>query len=95
MADGDGRDRACRESRRHQAGRTRAFRRTARRHLSRQGHQVERSCDRQAQSEGETADRRHHRGAPFGRFGNDLQLHRLSVEGQHRVEGQGRPGNRC
>ena len=40
VAAGDGRYRACRESRRHQAGRTGALRRTARRHLSRQGHQT-------------------------------------------------------
>ena len=65
-------------------------RRTARRHLSRQDHEVGRSGDRQAQSEAEAADRRHHRGAPLRRFGHHLQLHRLSVEGQRRLEVQGR-----
>ena len=38
--------------------------------------------DQEAQPEAEAAVGRHHRGAPFGRFGHHLQLHRLSVEGQ-------------
>ena len=69
-------------------------RRNARRHLSRQDQEVGRCGDRQAQSEAEAADRRHHRGAPFRRFGHHLQLHRLSVEGERRLEVQGRHRHR-
>ena len=32
----------------------------------------------------------HHRGPPLRRFGHHLQLHRLSLQGQRRVEVQGR-----
>ena len=38
----------------------------------------------------EAARRRHHRGAPLRRFGHHLQLHRLSLEVERRMEGQGR-----
>ena len=40
--------------------------------------------------EREAALGRDHRGAPLGRFGHDLQLHRLSLEGERGVEEQGR-----
>ena len=42
----------------------------------------------------EAAQRRHHRGAPFGRFRHDLHLDRLSLEDQCRVEDEGRCGYR-
>ena len=65
--------------------------RGAGRHLPRQDQEVERPGDRRAQPEASscptepiTVVRR------VGRFGHDLHLHQLPVEGQPRVEGQGR-----
>ncbi len=43
---------------------------------------VGRSGDQEAQSEPEAAVGGHHRGAPLGRIGHHLQLHRLPLQGQ-------------
>ena len=42
--------------------------------------------DRRAQPGRQAARPGHHRGAPLGRFGHDVHLHQLPVEGQPRVE---------
>ena len=53
-----------------------------RRHLPRPHHQVERQADRGARIPGVTLpERRHHRGAPVGRVGHHLRLHRLPDQG--------------
>ena len=59
-----------------------------------QDRQVGRSGDQEAQSEAQAAVRRDHDGASFGRIGHHLQLHRLSVEGQRRLEVEGRRRHR-
>ena len=68
------------------SGRAEVHRSAARRHLPRQGRQVERSGDRQGQRRREAAGHRHHRGAPLGRVGHQLHLGRLPRQGVAGVE---------
>ena len=46
-----------------------------------------------AQSRGQAAEHRHHRGAPVGRLGHVVHLHRLPVQGVAGVEGEGWGGD--
>ena len=62
----------------------------ARRHLPRQGDEVERSGDRQSERGRLAAQHRHRRRPPIGRFRHDLHLRRLPGQGVARVEDQGR-----
>ena len=64
------------------------------RHLPRQDHQVERSGDRGAEPGREAAGRADRGGAPGRRFGHDVHLHQLPVEGERGVEVEGRRGHR-
>ena len=57
-------------------------------HLPRQDHDVERPGDRRAQWRRDVAGEEDHGRASFGRFGHDLQLRQLPVQGQRR---SGRP----
>ena len=65
-------------------GRTGPRRADAGQHLPRQDHQVGRSGDRQAQPERQAAVAGDRRRPSLGRFGHDLHLHQLSVQGQRR-----------
>ena len=67
---------------------------SARRHLPRQDHEVERPGDREAEPGREAAGHRHHRRASLGRFGHDLHLRRLPRQGLAGVEEQGRRATR-
>ena len=53
-------------------------------------HQVGRSGDREAEPERQTSVERDRRRASLGRFGHDIHLHELPVQGQRRLEIQGR-----
>ncbi len=56
----------------------------ARQDLSRRDQEVERSGDQEAQSDAKLPGPGDRGRAPFGRFGHDLHLHQLSLEGQRR-----------
>ena len=71
-------------------GAAEADRPRARRHLPRQDQEVERQGDRRAQSGVKLPDETDHRRAPLRRLGHHVHLHRLPVEGEPRVEDEGR-----
>ncbi len=58
--------------------------------LSRRDQEVGRSGDQEAQPERQAAVAGDRAGAPFGRLGHHLHLHQLPVEGQRRLEVEGR-----
>ncbi len=90
------RDRRRRPGRQHQGHRARTDQADgpgARRHLPRQDHEVER-CRADGPQPGRCASRRGDlAGAPRRRLGNVVHLHQLPVEGERRLEGQGRRGH--
>ena len=90
MADGDGRRRAGRQSAGHPARPAQARRRDPGRDLCRQDQEMERPENRAAQSRHEPARQGDRAGVPLGRFGHDVHLHRLPVEGRSRVQAEGR-----
>ncbi len=75
-------------------GRDEVHRPGARRHLSRQDQEMERETDRRPQSRRQAARRADHGRAPLRRFGHDVHLDRLPVEGQPGVEAEGRRQHR-
>ena len=66
----------------------------ARQDLPRRDQELGRPGDREAQPERQAADAGDRRRAPLGRLGHDLQLHQLPVEGEPRLEVQGRRQHR-
>ena len=66
----------------------------ARQDLPRRDQDLERPGDQEAQSRASSCRRRRSRRAPFGRIRHHVPVHRLSVEGERRLEGQGRRQHR-
>ena len=83
-------DHAGRKLEGHQAGRTRVRRPDARQHLPRQRQGMGRSGDQEAQSGRQSPAPGDHHRSSLGRVWHHVQLHRLPLEGQRRMEVEGR-----